>query len=235
MISAAANGGSMSDQVENTNESHGDELGFERLVFFSDAVMAIAITLMALEIRLPELDEQVTAAQVSTALATLLPHILVYVLSFLVIGMYWMVHHRLFRAIRQYDTTLMWFNLIFLMAVAFLPVATNALGVYPNLPLVTAFYSVSIAIVGFSEFALWFYALRKDYLRPYTTPRGALYFAVRILVPPLNFLLSILLIPFSVDWAKYSWALMIPIFYILGLVFPRETAERNKYHQGQPE
>src|SRR4051812_24664751 len=105
----------MGQQVEPANDEHGDQLGFERLVFFSDAVMAIAITLMALEIRLPELQPQLTSDQVSAAFQTLLPHIGVYILSFLVIGLYWMVHHRLFRVIRRYDVTLMWLNLIFLM------------------------------------------------------------------------------------------------------------------------
>ncbi len=225
----------MSDQVENASGSRGDELGFERLVFFSDAVMAIAITLMALEIRLPELEPETSAAQISAAFQTLLPHIGVYVLSFLVIGLYWMVHHRLFRVIRRYNTTLMWFNLIFLMAVGFLPVATNALGVYPNFPLTTAFYAVSIAIVGISEFVVWFYALRKGYIPPYTARYGALYFALRVLIPPAIFLLSILIIPISVDWAKYSWALMVPLLYLLGLIFPAERAERVRYEQGQRE
>jgi TMEM175 potassium channel family protein len=223
----------MSEQVEHANDEHGDELGFERLVFFSDAVMAIAITLMALEIRLPELEPDLAADQISAAFQTLLPHIGVYVLSFLVIGLYWMVHHRLFRIIRHFDASLLWLNLIFLMMVAFLPVATNTLGTYPNLGLTTAFYAVSIALVGLSEFVVWYYALRKHYMPSFVAPRAALYYALRILVPPAVFLFSLLIIPFDVDWAKYSWALMIPILFILGMIFPRERAERDAYQRGK--
>ena len=223
----------MSQQVEHANEDHSDELGFERLVFFSDAVLAIAITLMALEIRLPELEPERAADQISVAFQALLPHIGVYILSFLVIGIYWTVHHRLFRQIRRYNSRLMWFNLFFLMMAAFLPVATNALGTYSSLPLVTAFYAVSVALVGLSEFALWLYAVRSGFMVQPAAKHSRLYFGIRILVPPLTFLLSILLIPVSVDWAQASWALMIPILFGLRFIFPREHAERALFEQGE--
>jgi len=222
----------MAQNVNQANEDHGDELGFERMVFFSDAIFSVAITLMALEIRLPELDPVHAADQIGAALATLIPHIEVYVLTYVVIGVYWLVHHRLFRAIQQFDLPLMWFNLIFLMMIALIPVATNALGTYPELGLVVVFYCVTLALVGFSEFALWFYALRKGYFLKFVAPHGALYLALRILAPPVVFLLSIVLIPINTDWAKLSWALMIPLLFILGRIFPQERAERDAYQQG---
>lgn len=67
---------------------HQDGTGLERLVFFSDAVFAIAITLLALEIRLPALPEAVSDAQLRDALVGLAPKYLSYVISFLVIGIF---------------------------------------------------------------------------------------------------------------------------------------------------
>ncbi len=218
---------------ENVETDHVDKLGFERLIFFSDAIFSVAITLMALEIRLPELDPEHAADQIGAAITALVPHIEVYVLTFVVIGVYWLVHHRLFRAIQQFDLPLMWFNLIFLMMIALIPVATNALGTYPELGLTIAFYCVTIALVGFSEFALWLYAMRKGYFPNFVAPHGALYFALRILTPPVVFLLSILLIPIDTDLAKFSWVLLIPILFILGRIFPRESAERDAYQRGK--
>jgi uncharacterized membrane protein len=222
----------MSEQVERAADKNKDELGFERMVFFSDAIFSVAITLMALEIRLPELDPEHAADQIGSALAALIPHIEVYVLTFVVIGVYWLVHHRLFRAIQRFDLPLMWFNLIFLMMIALIPVATNALGTYPELGLTVAFYCITLALVGLTEFALWFYALRKHYFLDFVAPHGALYFALRILTPPVIFLLSLLLIPINTDWVKFSWVLMIPLLFILGRIFPRERAERVAYQQG---
>lgn len=208
-------------------------LGFERLVFFSDAVLAIAITLMALEIRIPELAPARAAEQIGAALATLVPHIFVYVLSFLVIGLYWTIHHRLFRLIQHYNSGLIWFNLIFLMTVAFVPVATNAFGTYPQLGLTTAFYAVSVALVGLSEVALWTYATRHNFTR---TPEGApfsRYFVLRMLVPPLVFLLSIPIAVFSPDLAQISWASMMPIMYALRFLFPEGHAQRERVFEGE--
>ncbi len=147
----------MAEQREQDSEVLHDELGFERIVFFSDAVMAIAITLMALEIRVPELEPDLAAAQINDALRGLFPHIFVYILSFVVIGAYWLVHHRVFRQIKRFDSILIWLNLIFLMTVAFVPVATNALGTYPDLSVVAAFYAVSLALVGLAEGSMWLY------------------------------------------------------------------------------
>ncbi|HVU15000.1 MAG TPA: TMEM175 family protein [Phototrophicaceae bacterium] len=223
----------MADQTEHKSDEYGDELGFERLVFFSDAVMAIAITLMALEIHLPELEPNATTDQVNAAFQTIIPHIGVYALSFVVIGIYWVVHHRLFRIIRRYDLTLIWLNLIFLMLIAFLPVATNALGSYSNTVLITDFYSASIALIGFSEFALWFYALRKNYMPPLAHPRGSLYFGLRVLTPPAVFLLSILIAAFNVNLAQISWVLIVPVSIVLRLIFRAEDAERDPYSQGE--
>ncbi len=223
----------MAEANEHAPKQEGDELGFERLVFFSDAVLAIAITLMALEIRLPELEPEVAAEQIGMALQALLPHIGVYVLSFIVIGVYWIVHHRLFRQIRRYDVRLMWFNLVFLMTVAFVPVATNALGSYPNLSQTTAFYAISIALVGLSEFALWFYAVYKGYMVAPAEKYSRLYFAIRILVPVAVFLFSLVIAPINATYAQYSWALMIPILFVLRFIFPREHAERADYVRGE--
>ena len=67
-------------------------LNFERIVFFSDAVFAIAITLLALEIRLPEVEPDA----LPHAILALVPEIAVYALSFLIVGLYWVGHHRTF-------------------------------------------------------------------------------------------------------------------------------------------
>ena len=68
------------------------DLGFERLVFFSDAVFAIAITLLIIEVRLPALPDDPTDADIVAALRQTLPSIFAYVLSFATIGLYWLSH-----------------------------------------------------------------------------------------------------------------------------------------------
>jgi uncharacterized membrane protein len=115
----------------------GSEL--ERTVFFSDAVFAIAITLLALDIQVPQLDIQVPhipagseATLLPGALLELWPKFLSFLLSFWVVGPYWLAHHRTFHYISGYDRSLLLINLLFLMWVLLLPFSTSLLGEYGN-------------------------------------------------------------------------------------------------------
>jgi uncharacterized membrane protein len=82
--------------TDHAHESKLDDRAVDRLVFFSDAVIAIIITLMVLEVRLPALPEHTSDAEVLRALVALWPKYLAVALSFLVIGLFWTLHHRRF-------------------------------------------------------------------------------------------------------------------------------------------
>jgi len=95
----------------------------ERLVFFSDAVFAIAITLLVIEIEIPHLAGK-SMAESWQELFALWPSFFGYALSFLVIGRFWIGHHNAFTQIDHYHGRLAWPNLLLLMAIAFMPFAT---------------------------------------------------------------------------------------------------------------
>src|SRR5215472_2918297 len=92
--------------------------GYQRLLFFSDAVFAIAITLLVLDLRLPP------GSQVFD-LAAVRQQIIGFVVSFYVIGRFWLSHHALFEGVAGYDVRLLATNLLFLAAVVFLPFPTT--------------------------------------------------------------------------------------------------------------
>lgn len=114
----------MSGADDNTS----GDLALDRLVFFSDAVFAIAITLLIIEIEIPDLGPRASVAESWRELAGLAPSFFAFVLSFLVIGRFWMGHHERFRSLRHFDRRLMWPNLLYLMAIAFMPFASAFLG-----------------------------------------------------------------------------------------------------------
>ncbi|WP_315818872.1 TMEM175 family protein [Paraflavitalea speifideaquila] len=81
---------------------------------FSDAVFAIAITLLVIEIKVPELEqEHLTEGALLKSLEHLFPKIIGFLISFFLIGNYWMVHHRLFGFVIDYNRKLLWMNLLF--------------------------------------------------------------------------------------------------------------------------
>src|SRR3954471_24131831 len=85
--------------------------GIERIAAFSDGVFAIAITLLVLNLKIPSLPADASSTALWSELLDDLPNLQAYVLSFLVIGLFWMTHHRVFTYIRRYDTTLVCLNL----------------------------------------------------------------------------------------------------------------------------
>ena len=98
----------------------------QRLEAFTDGVYAIAITLLILDIRIPE----VPYSSLGTALAKMLPQMYTYVLSFFVVGLYWIANHRVSRHVKQIDGTIILLNLVWLLFVSVMPFPTALLGRY---------------------------------------------------------------------------------------------------------
>ena len=132
----------------------GESLGFERLVFFSDAVFAIAITILVLDIRLPAGEEALTDAELLAQLLGIWHKYLAYIISFLVIGSFWISHHRKFRYNRHYDSNLRFLNLLLLMAIAFIPFPSSVISEH-GYRTATIFYALTIIVAGSMSVALW--------------------------------------------------------------------------------
>jgi uncharacterized membrane protein len=142
------------DQSKPANPSGGDSAAvLERLLFFSDAVFAIAITLLVIELKVPHLDGAESAA-FWRALAELLPNFFAFVISFLVIGRFWMGHHDLFAKAHGYSRRLLWPNLLLLMAIAFLPFSTAFLGENLGYFVPALFYNISLLVTALVDWNL---------------------------------------------------------------------------------
>jgi len=96
----------------------------ERLVFFSDAVFAIAITLLVIEIHAPHFERGAADVVHVQALANLIPSFIGFIVSFTVIGMFWMGHHRAFTLAAHYSPRILGWNMALLGVIAFMPFAT---------------------------------------------------------------------------------------------------------------
>jgi uncharacterized membrane protein len=188
-----------------------DKLGLERLIFFSDAVFAIAATLLALDLRLPSSGDSTINAQLLDQLLGLWPKYLAYLVSFMAIGTFWVGHHRRFRLIMRYDRGLLTLNLLFLMVIAFVPFPTSVISETGNRT-ATIFYALTMALGGLMLAILWWYASWHNRL---TDPRLGARKTRREFVPMLLtvglFVLSIGLAFLDENLARFSWLLVVPI------------------------
>ena len=185
-----------------------DQIGMERLIFFSDAVFAIAITLLSLEIRLPETSSPLTNAELARLLLEIWPKYLAYVISFLVIGLFWISHHRKFSLIRRYDGNLLRLNLLLLMAIAFIPFPTSVLSENGNRT-ATIFYALVMVVNSALSGCIWLYAVHKNRLiDPNLNQSQRRREAVAPLLGIAIFLLSIGLAYINDNLARLSWILI---------------------------
>ena len=147
---------------------------FERFLFFSDGFMAICITLMVLDIRVPQFFLEngipkpiLTDATLWKELSKMTFKFLGYLISFGIIGHYWSVHHRIFGYVIKYDTPLIWWNLGYLFMVALLPFSSGLLGEYStrdkmHLHLPYLVYVVNICLVAYFNVAMWLYVAKPS-------------------------------------------------------------------------
>jgi uncharacterized membrane protein len=146
--------------------SEGDRSRFERVAFFSDAVFAIAATLLVVDLRIPETVGRLTDGQFVDALVELTPKFYGFAVSIIVICLYWAGHHRTFGRFVRYESGLPYANLPFLICIAFMPFPTAALGQYWYLTSAVLFYAGWQVVTGVAYFVLWIWATRDRRLVP---------------------------------------------------------------------
>jgi uncharacterized membrane protein len=145
-----------------TKEPDNQTLSFERVLFFSDAVFAIVITLLVLELRVPHIEhDQINESGIRHALVELIPKFLGFIYSFFIVGLMWIEHHRIFRYIGSYDMGLIWRNLIFLLFVAFIPFPTALFSEYFRSQTAFILYVAGFGVAAIAKIWIWSYAVSK--------------------------------------------------------------------------
>ena len=199
-----------------------------RVEAFSDGVFAIAITLLVLEIRVPEPDSTGHGSTLLRALLGLWPSYLGYVISFVTIGVMWVNHHSMFVLIRRTDRYFLLLSVFFLMCIAFLPFPTAVLAEYLPEPngrrVAVAAYSASFVLIAFAYNALWWYAVREGRLLEPDADRDAVRtISRRYFIGPAAYMMSFVLAFINV-WASLAVHGVLVAFYVLPV--RRPTARR---------
>lgn len=208
---------------------HKEKFLLERIAFFSDAVFAIAITLLIIEIKVPDIDRgNVTDEALLDAIVRLIPKFIGFFVSFFVIGLYWMSHHRLFRYLERYNARLLWINLWFLLTLVLMPFSAAFLSDYYDgrLKVPLGFYMVNIGFSGLFSYLLWRTAGNPaQQLTDGLHPAILRYNATRALATPFIFVLVFII--------SFIWPTLV--YVILPLTPVVSALIRRHYRRKYPE
>ena len=188
-----------------------------RIMAFTDGVMAVAITLLVLNLEVPT----VPGDELDDALLDLFPSLVAYLLSFALVGRFWIIHHRLFGTLRAFDSRLMTLNLTFLTLIVLVPFSTDLFDTYTQEPIAAAVLGATLGLAALTHWLTVVYTLRRGLVheqhRPTTEP-----FASPIgLGFTLLFLASVPVAFLSPTAAALMWAATILLHYPLGRMTAR--------------
>jgi uncharacterized membrane protein len=192
-----------------------NRLALERLVFFSDAVFAIAITILVLDIRLPPGADSANSHELLPLLAGLWQEYLAFFISFWVIGLVWISHHRKFLQIQRIDNQLLTLNLLMLMMIVFIPFPTAVMSENVNFT-ATAFYALTMILASLSGVMIWWHAVRNHRLvDPNLDWRQIWREASVPLATIAIFILSMAVTVLDSGLARICWMLVFPVAFFL--------------------
>lgn len=183
--------------------------GLDRTIGFSDGVFAIAITLLVLNFRVPQVPSRGVDGHLVDALTDQSSVLISFVLSFYVIARFWIAHHRLSILLRRVDSTFIGLNLVFLAAVVFIPFPTEVLGRYDPSKTVLVFYASALTITGLLSAAVWEYAVARNLIDERMTAPARRESLVRSITTPLVFATSVPIAFIDTSAAKYWWILLV--------------------------
>jgi len=208
-----------------------DERSFEleRIIFFSDAVFAIAMTLLAVELQVPNLVETVNDAIASqnlwNAVVAEWSRLFAFAMSFYICGIFWIAHHRYFRYIKRYDDGLIRLNLVWLFFIVLLSFTTAILGEYGDLQIAIALYALNLLCVGLASATTWHHASHQHRLVDLDLDEHFIRrFQVRALITPFTALVVIGLTFFIDGFASLGWFLI----FVFHAIVERYYRERDK-------
>jgi uncharacterized membrane protein len=209
----------MTDQVEEWPNA-GSRV--ERLTLFSDAIFAFAMTLLAVNIRVPEIAQNLVSSQLNVELANIAPKLIGYGLSFIISASYWVFYHRIFANIKRYDRTLIWLNIAFLFFVVLIPFPSDLIGRFLSQEVSIVIYSTMMAATGFALSLIWLYASRHRRLIDQSLSNdGIKRLSVRTYIMPVLFVISI---PASLALSVFT-----PVLWISGWPLMRAI---DHYYRG---
>lgn len=190
-----------------------DYVNLERLTFLVDGVFAITMTLLVLELRLPESSN----ASLAENLLALSPRLYIYLLAFYSIANHWVVHQRMFRHVTSADTRILWLTILGLLFITLIPATTALIGRFPGEKLAVACFSANSFFHALTNWAFWSYVgKRHERFTAHSDPRLLAITSRVWLIIGAGWLISIFFGYVNIYLAYASWILLPNLVAIWG-------------------
>lgn len=187
------------------------EIRLEHVISFADAIFAFSITFMAISIQIPDLPENLTQAQVIKRLLESSPQFEIYVISFFVIGIYWISYHQVFNRIEGSHPIMAWLTLVFLFFITLISFATDLQVDYGFYQVVFILYALVLTLAGSLLTLIWLHATKNKLIDKSMSKTEIQNISLQSILPPSIFAISILVSFINLQIANYFWMVIIPV------------------------
>jgi uncharacterized membrane protein len=192
-----------------------------RVLALSDGVFAIVMTLLVLEIHVPELRGGQT---LRVALQEVRPSFVAFLISFVVVAISWAGHRDLFAHVRRTDRSLVWLNILYLLPLSILPFGAALISRYQSDPVALTMYGTLLVLMALTRLAMWLYATGR---RPHLLYQGmdaqARRYGIAIIASPAVLNLIAVLIAHEMPQASLVIYGTVPVLYFLSILVSRSS------------
>jgi uncharacterized membrane protein len=192
-------------------------LSKHRLEALSDGIFAVAMTLLVIELKLPESAHIANGAQLAEALLHLIPKFIAWLISFFVLAIFWVSHHRLFHYVKHVDTRLQWLTILYLACVSFMPFCSALAGEFGGALISQILYSINMMLLGTMALLKSRYVYRHPEICTHPVPLG-IYKGARVRTSGL---IAIALVAILISWALPGKGSIGNMAFMLMVVFGR--------------
>ncbi|HEY6293585.1 MAG TPA: TMEM175 family protein [Terriglobia bacterium] len=189
----------------------------ERLAALSDGIFAVAMTLLVLDLRVPATEAVHSEHDLWRALVLLAPRLVMYLMSFLTLGIFWVGQQTQLNHLARSDRHLTWIHLAFLLAVTVTPFSTALLAEHSRYRIALLTYWANILLLGTVLYGSWGYAIRRRLVKDNLSPDVAAAICRRIVIGQSLYAFGALLCVFNTYWS-IALIVLVQLNYAAGAI-----------------
>ena len=199
----------------------------ERLAALSDGIFAVAMTLLVLDLRVPVVEAVRSERDLWCALVALAPRLLMYLMSFLTLGIFWVGQQTHLNHLARSDRRFSWIHIAFLCAVTLMPFSTTLLAAFPRYRLALLLYWFNIFLLGAILYAGLNWSLQANLVKPDLTPEVAAAFSRRIITGQSLYAFGAALCIFNTYWS-IAFIVLVQLNYAVGFADTPRVPRRDR-------